>query len=100
MMIKLKKKGKVFVEVPIHFRYRGYDEGKKIGMGVGFQSIWYMFWYRFFVFLDKSFRPTRALRSILVALGSVPSLLAISTDSVPFSFSSSNTPSSTPAKIT
>ena len=48
MMLKLKKKGKVFVEVPIHFRYRGYEAGKKIGMGVGFQSIWYMFWYRFF----------------------------------------------------
>lgn len=48
MMLKLKKKDKVFVEVPIHFRYRGYDKGKKIGMGVGFQSIWYMFRYRFF----------------------------------------------------
>ncbi len=48
MMLKLKKKGKVFVEVPIHFKYRDYKEGKKIGMGVGFQSIWYMLRYRFF----------------------------------------------------
>lgn len=48
MMLKLKKKGKVFVEVPIHFKYRGYREGKKIGMSAGFQSIWYMFKYRFF----------------------------------------------------
>lgn len=48
MMLKLKKKGKVFVEVPIHFKYRDYKEGKKIGMGVGFQSIWYMLKYRFF----------------------------------------------------
>ena len=48
MMLKLKKKGKVFIEVPIHFKYRGYKEGKKIGMSVGFQSIWYMLKYRFF----------------------------------------------------
>ena len=48
MMLKLKKRGKVFVEVPIHFKYRDYREGKKIGMGVGFQSIWYMLKYRFF----------------------------------------------------
>ena len=48
MMLKLKKKGKVFVEVPIHFKYRDYKEGKKIGMSVGFQSIWYMLRYRFF----------------------------------------------------
>lgn len=48
MMLKLKKKGKVFVEVPIHFKYRDYKEGKKIGMSVGFQSIWYMLWHRFF----------------------------------------------------
>lgn len=48
MMLKLKKRGKVFVEVPIHFRYRDYEEGKKIGMSVGFQSIWCMFWHRFF----------------------------------------------------
>ena len=48
MMLKLKKKGKVYVEVPIHFKYRDYKEGKKIGMSVGFQSLWYMLWYRFF----------------------------------------------------
>ncbi|MBI3036816.1 glycosyltransferase family 2 protein [Candidatus Woesearchaeota archaeon] len=48
MMLKLKKKGKVFVEVPIHFKFRDYKEGKKIGMGVGFASIWYMLWHRFF----------------------------------------------------
>ncbi len=48
MMLKLKKKGKVFVEVPIHFKYRDYKEGKKIGMGVGFISLWYMLWHRFF----------------------------------------------------
>lgn len=48
MMLKLKKKGKVYVEVPIHFRHRDYAEGKKIGMSVGFQSIWYMLRYRFF----------------------------------------------------
>ncbi len=48
MMLKLKKKGKVYVEVPIHFRHRDYMEGKKIGMSVGFQSIWYMLRYKFF----------------------------------------------------
>ncbi|MBI2140917.1 glycosyltransferase family 2 protein [Candidatus Woesearchaeota archaeon] len=48
MMIKLKKKGKVFVEVPIHFRHRGYGAGKKIGMKDGLISIWYLLKYRFF----------------------------------------------------
>ena len=48
MMLKLKKKGKVFVEVPIHFKHRDYKAGKKIGMSVGFISLWYMLRYRFF----------------------------------------------------
>ena len=48
MMIKLKKKGKVYVEVPIHFRHRTYAAGKKIGMKDGLISIWYLLKYRFF----------------------------------------------------
>ncbi|MBI2144969.1 glycosyltransferase family 2 protein [Candidatus Woesearchaeota archaeon] len=48
MMLKLKRRGKVYVEVPIHFRHRDYKAGKKIGMKVGFLSIWYMLWHRFF----------------------------------------------------
>lgn len=48
MMIKLRKKGKVFVEVPIHFKARDYSQGKKIRAKDGFISIWYLIWYRFF----------------------------------------------------
>ncbi len=48
MMLKLKRRGKVYVEVPIHFRHRDYRAGKKIGMKVGFLSLWYMLWHRFF----------------------------------------------------
>lgn len=48
MMLKLKRKGKVYVEVPIHFRHRDYKAGKKIGMKVGFISLWYVLRYRFF----------------------------------------------------
>ncbi|MBI2144007.1 glycosyltransferase family 2 protein [Candidatus Woesearchaeota archaeon] len=48
MMIKLKKKGRVYVEVPIHFRHRDYKAGKKIGMRVGFISLWYLLRHRFF----------------------------------------------------
>ncbi len=48
MMLKLKRRGKVYVEVPIHFRHRDYKAGKKIGMKVGFLSLWYMLWHRFF----------------------------------------------------
>ena len=48
MMIKLRKKGKVFVETPIHFKPRTYQEGKKIKARDGIVSIWYMIWYRFF----------------------------------------------------
>jgi len=47
-MLKLKRRGKVYVEVPIHFRHRDYKAGKKIGMKVGFLSLWYMLWHRFF----------------------------------------------------
>ena len=48
MMIKLKKKGKVYVEVPIHFSHRTYAAGKKIGMKDGLISLWYLVKYRFF----------------------------------------------------
>lgn len=47
MMLKLKRKGKIYVEVPIHFRHRDYKAGKKIGMKVGFISLWYILWHRF-----------------------------------------------------
>ena len=48
MMLKLKRKGKVYVEIPIHFRHRDYKAGKKMGMKVGFISLWYILWHRFF----------------------------------------------------
>ncbi|PIN75608.1 glycosyl transferase [Candidatus Woesearchaeota archaeon CG10_big_fil_rev_8_21_14_0_10_37_12] len=47
MMIKLRKKGKVFVEVPIHFKHRTFEEGKKIGAKDGWISLWYLIWFRF-----------------------------------------------------
>lgn len=47
MMLKLKRQGKTYVEVPIHFRHRDYKAGKKIGMKVGFISLWYILWHRF-----------------------------------------------------
>lgn len=47
MMIKLRKKDKVFVEVPIHFNYRGYDKGKKIRAKDGIISFWYLLKYKF-----------------------------------------------------
>ncbi len=48
MMLKLKKKGKIFVEVPIHFKHRTYTEGKKIKTRDGLISILYLLKYRFF----------------------------------------------------
>ena len=48
MMLKLKRKGKVYVEIPINFRHRDYKAGKKMGMKVGFISLWYILWHRFF----------------------------------------------------
>lgn len=48
MMVKLKRRGKVFVEVPIHFRHRDYSAGKKIGMKDGLISVWCLLWHRLF----------------------------------------------------
>lgn len=44
----LKLKEKIF-EVPISYTGRDYEEGKKIGWKDGFQSLWCVFKYRFFV---------------------------------------------------
>jgi len=35
-------------EIPISYRPRGYDEGKKIGLRDGLRAIWALFRYRFF----------------------------------------------------
>ncbi len=46
LIIKLLKKGKVFVDVPIHFDHRGYDQGKKIRPLDGFKSLLAIIKYR------------------------------------------------------
>lgn len=48
LLLKLKKEKKVFVEVPIHYRYRDYSEGKKIGIRDGLISVFYLLKYRLF----------------------------------------------------
>lgn len=45
---KLLNAGFKIVEVPISYKSRGYDEGKKIGIGDGVLAIYLLFKYRFF----------------------------------------------------
>ena len=45
---KLLKKGYTIQEVPISYRGRSYDEGKKIGWRDGVEALWTIFNYRFF----------------------------------------------------
>jgi glycosyltransferase involved in cell wall biosynthesis len=47
MTAKLRKKGLTFVDVPIEFNHRDFDEGKKIGIKDGFSAIFSMIKYRF-----------------------------------------------------
>jgi len=44
---KLSRLGKQIVEVPIGYDYRGYDEGKKIGIQDGLNAIWCIVRYAF-----------------------------------------------------
>ncbi len=46
--IKLAKKGYIFYEVPISYRGRSYDEGKKIGLKDAFVAVFCIIKYRFF----------------------------------------------------
>ncbi len=48
LILKLRKAGKVFTEVPIHFEHRSYAQGKKIGVKDGLASLWYLVKNRFF----------------------------------------------------
>ena len=45
---KLLKRGCAIKEVPISYRGRGYDEGKKIGWRDGVEAVITLFKYRFF----------------------------------------------------
>lgn len=44
---KVLKKGYSIMEVPIHFKPRFKDEGKKVGWKDGFESLWTLFKYKF-----------------------------------------------------
>ncbi len=48
LIAKLRKKGLAFVDVPIHFKPRGFEEGKKIGIRDGFASLFSLVRYRLF----------------------------------------------------
>ena len=48
LTIKLAKKGYIFYEVPISYRGRSYDEGKKIGLKDAFIAVFCIIKYRFF----------------------------------------------------
>ena len=48
LTIKLAKKGYTFYEVPISYRGRSYDEGKKIGLKDAFIAVYCIIRYRFF----------------------------------------------------
>ena len=48
LTIKLAKKGYIFYEVPISYRGRSYDEGKKIGLKDAFVAVFCIIKYRFF----------------------------------------------------
>lgn len=48
MTAKLRKKGLTFVDVPIEFHHRRFDEGKKIGIKDGFAALFSLLRYRFF----------------------------------------------------
>ena len=43
-------------EVPISYRGRTYDEGKKIGLKDGFAALWYIFKFNFLTTLEDSYR--------------------------------------------
>lgn len=44
----VRDEGLRYGEIPISYRPRGYDEGKKIGLRDGLRAIWALFRYRFF----------------------------------------------------
>jgi hypothetical protein len=46
--VKLAKKGFIFYEVPISYRGRSYEEGKKITLMDAFIALYCIFKYRFF----------------------------------------------------
>ncbi len=48
LTVKLAKKGFIFYEVPISYRGRSYEEGKKIGLKDAFVAIYCIIKYRFF----------------------------------------------------
>lgn len=54
---KVAKLGISIYEVPISYRGRTYEEGKKIGMKDGFAALWYIVRFNFFCSLEASFRP-------------------------------------------
>jgi hypothetical protein len=50
------KLGVSIYEVPISYRGRTYEEGKKIGMKDGFAALWYVVRFNFLCSLKDSFR--------------------------------------------
>ena len=48
LTVKLAKKGCIFYEVPISYRGRSYQEGKKITLKDAFLAVYCIFKYRFF----------------------------------------------------
>ena len=49
-------------EVPISYRGRTYEEGKKIGMKDGFAALWYIVRFNLFCSLADSYRKIPSLR--------------------------------------
>jgi len=47
ILAKIRKKGEKIVEVPISYRPRSFEEGKKINWKDGVQAIWTLLKYRF-----------------------------------------------------
>ncbi len=54
---KVAKLGVAIYEVPISYRGRTYEEGKKIGWKDGIAALWYIVRFNFFCSLKDSFRP-------------------------------------------
>ena len=54
---KVAKLGISIYEVPISYRGRTYEEGKKIGMKDGIAALWYIVRFNFLCSLNDSFRP-------------------------------------------
>ncbi|MBV8864942.1 MAG: glycosyltransferase family 2 protein [Acidobacteriaceae bacterium] len=50
-------------EVPISYRGRTYDEGKKIGLKDGFAALWYIIRFNLFCSLEDSYRTIPVLRT-------------------------------------